>query len=101
MEQYIDKAALVAEIKNFIERAEAERVLYPKTILAAKNYLLIEDYKKLLSKIDTLEAKEVKDSNDALIEKTCEYLGPILTEYAGFYVGGEILQRVKNYMKGE
>lgn len=55
----IDKSALVAEIERFIERAKAERVLYPKTILSAKNYLLIEDYKKLLSFIDTLEVKEV------------------------------------------
>lgn len=55
----IDKNAVVAEIERLIERAKAERVLYPKTILAAKNYLLIEDYKKLLSFLDTLEAKEV------------------------------------------
>ena len=54
----IDKDALVAEIERFIERAKAERVLYPKTILAAKNYLLIEDYKKLLSFLDTLEVKD-------------------------------------------
>lgn len=61
MAHLIDKSALVAEIKNLIERAEAERVLYPKTIKAAKNYLLIEDYKKLLSIIDTLEVKEVNE----------------------------------------
>lgn len=57
--ELIDKSAVVAEIKNLIERAEAERVLHPKTILAAKNYLLIEDYKKLLSIIDTFEVKGV------------------------------------------
>ena len=55
----IDKDALVAEIEKFIERSKAERVLHPKTILAAKHYLLIEDYGKLLSFIDTLEVKEV------------------------------------------
>ncbi len=38
---------------------------------------------------------------DAFIEKASEYLEPILTEYAGFYVGGDILQHFKNYMKGE
>ena len=37
---------------------------------------------------------------DAFIEKACEYLEPILTEYAGFYVGGDILQHFKKYMKG-
>ena len=59
MAQYIDKYALLAEIEKLIERAKAERVLYPKTILSAKNYLLIEDYNKLLSFINTLEVKEV------------------------------------------
>ena len=59
MAHLIDKDALVAEVKNLIERAEAERILYPKTILAAKNYLLIEDYKKLLAIIDTLEVKDI------------------------------------------
>ena len=38
---------------------------------------------------------------DAFIEKTLEYLEPILTEYAGFYVGGDILQNFKKYMKGD
>lgn len=38
---------------------------------------------------------------DALIEKALEYLEPILTEYAGFYIGGEILQCFKTYMKEE
>lgn len=57
--ELIDKGAIVAKIDRFIEMAKAERVLYPKTILAAKNYLLIEDYKKLLSFINTLEVKEV------------------------------------------
>lgn len=38
---------------------------------------------------------------DAFIEKASEYLEPILTEYAGYYVGGDILQNFKNYMKGE
>ena len=58
MTQYINKDTLVAEIENLIKKAEAERVLYPQTIKAAKNYLLIEDYKKLLSIIDTLKVKE-------------------------------------------
>lgn len=41
-----------AEIERLIERAKAERVLHPQTILAAKNYLLIEDYKNLISFIN-------------------------------------------------
>ena len=38
---------------------------------------------------------------DAFIEKACEYLEPVLTEYAGYYVGGDILEHFKKYMKGE
>ena len=38
---------------------------------------------------------------DVFIERALEYLEPILTEYAGFYVGGDILQHFKKYMKGE
>lgn len=43
-----------AEIERLIERAKAERVLYPQTILAAKNYLLIEDYNNLISFINQM-----------------------------------------------
>lgn len=38
---------------------------------------------------------------DAFVEKAVEYLDPILTEYAGFYVGGDILQHFTKYMEGE
>lgn len=39
---------------------------------------------------------------DAFIKKVCDYFEPILIEYAGFYVGGEILQHFKDYyMKGK
>jgi hypothetical protein len=73
----IDKSALVAEIEKLIERAKAERVLYPKTLLAAKNYLLIEDYNKLLSFINTLEVKEVLEEpiSDDLEEEIIRYIG--------------------------
>jgi hypothetical protein len=59
MTQYIDKDALVAEIDRLIERAKAERVLYPKTILSAKNLLLLEDYNSLKDFINDLEVKDV------------------------------------------
>lgn len=59
MTQYIDKDALVAEIDRLIEKAKAERVLYPKTILSAKNLLLLEDYDRLKKIIDKIEVKEV------------------------------------------
>lgn len=72
MAHLIDKGPIVEWVEKSIERAKAERVLYPKTILAAKNYLLIEDYNKLLSFIDTLEVKEVdleKELEDWLGER--------------------------------
>lgn len=73
MTQYINKSALVDEIENLIKRAEAERVLCPKTILAAKNYLLIEDYKKLLSIIDTLEVKYIPQGNDTELSEAVRH----------------------------
>lgn len=38
---------------------------------------------------------------DAFIEKACEWLDPVLKNYAGYYVGKDILEGFKNYMKGE
>ena len=100
----IDKSALVAEIEKFIERAKAERVLLPKTILAAKNYLLIEDYNKLLSFIDTLEVKEV-DLENFIKEEFNKYAcvdgyGQLSVSYnmAEFY---GMIKRLTKAQKGE
>ena len=38
---------------------------------------------------------------DVFIEKACEWLEPVLKNYAGYYVGKDILEDFKNYMKGE
>lgn len=38
---------------------------------------------------------------DAFIEKACEWLEPVLKNYAGYYVGEDILGDFKKYMKGE
>ena len=56
--RYIDAYKLIAEIERLKERAQAERVLHPKTILAAKDYLLIQDYDKLLSFITSLQQEQ-------------------------------------------
>lgn len=87
MAHLIDKDPIVAEIEKYIERAKAERVLYPKTILAAKNYLLIEDYNKLLSFVNTLEVKDV-DLEKELIEWHKEHFKKdgTFTEKSGFYL---------------
>lgn len=55
---YIPKDKLIAEIERLKARAEAERILHPKTILAAKDYLLIKDYDSLLSFIDSLQQEQ-------------------------------------------
>lgn len=38
---------------------------------------------------------------DAFIKKAYEYLEPILTEYAGFYVGDDVLEHFVKYMEGD
>ena len=58
--KYIDAEKLIAEIERLKERAQAERVLYPKTILAAKDYLLIQDYDNLLSFITSLQQEQLE-----------------------------------------
>lgn len=74
MAQYINKDTLITKIENLIKRAEAERVLYPQTIKAAKNLLLIEDYKKLLSIIDTFEVEIGVDLGDSKGDKSVKYI---------------------------
>ena len=38
---------------------------------------------------------------DAFIEKACEWLEPVLKNYAGYYVGEDNLRDFKKYMKGK
>lgn len=57
------------------------------------------DYTKLNKRSYEEEVEYTR--TDAFIEKACEYLEPILTEYAGFYVGGDVLEHFMKYMKGE
>ena len=38
---------------------------------------------------------------DAFIEKACEWLEPVLKNYAGYYVGTDTLGDFRKYMKGE
>ena len=58
--KYIPADKLIAEIERLKEKAQAERVLYPQTILSAKNYLLIKDYDTLLSIITSLQQEQPK-----------------------------------------
>lgn len=70
-----DKELIKQEIEKLMERAQAERVLHPKTILGAKNLLLIEDYNKLLQFIDSLPEEfasiEENDCTTCINDKGC------------------------------
>ena len=56
--KYIDAEKLITKIERLKEKAQAERVLHPQTILSAKNYLLIKDYDALLSFITSLQQEQ-------------------------------------------
>ena len=38
---------------------------------------------------------------DVFIEKACEWLEPVLKNYAGYYAGKDTLEDFRKYMKGE
>ena len=52
-------------------------------------------------------SKKREDANieytrtDAFIEKACEWLEPVLKNYAGYYAGADTLGDFRKYMKGE
>ena len=58
-----------AEIERRKAKAEAERVLYPKTILSANNFLLINEYVELLSFLDTLESEKLMDGLEEEVKR--------------------------------
>jgi hypothetical protein len=56
--------------------------------------------------LDIYSTKESSDDieytrTDTFIEKACEWLEPVLKNYAGYYVGEDILRDFKKYIKGE
>lgn len=67
--KYIPADKLKAEIERLKERAQAERVLHPKTILAVKNFLLIQDYDSLLSIIASLQQEQPEVDLEKEIDK--------------------------------
>ena len=38
---------------------------------------------------------------DSFIENACEWLEPVLKNYAGYYAGKDTLEDFRKYMKGE
>ena len=75
MSKYIDAEKLITEIERLKERAQAERVLYPKTILSAKDYLLIQDYNSLLQFITSLQQEQPEVDLEKEIVSICETYG--------------------------
>lgn len=60
MTQYIDKAAVVAEIKKLMDEIYAGR---PFDSLSSEQQTALEYVKNMMSSIDTLEVKEMDVSN--------------------------------------
>ena len=77
------------------------------TIMKAPEKIYLSDFTDITEAVFYVKQDNTKETDieytrtDTFIEKASEYLEPILTEYAGFYVGADILQHFKNYMKGE
>lgn len=51
--------------------------------------------------VKPLEGDTVYVREDAFIEKACDWLEPILKNYAGYYAGTDILGDFRKYMEGE
>jgi len=104
MTQLIDKSALVAEIENW-ENIYKKCPTHNSYEEGLKEGRLI-GYKDALHKINTLEVKEV-DSNDAFIEKACQFLKSYRqdtydgTGYIAGIVNDKTIEDLKTYMKGE
>lgn len=106
MKQYIDKAAVVAEIERRLEalaNTSAGDNREFAAIIGAQQYKLI----KLAQYINTLEVKEI-DSIDSFIEKACKGIEHLLSGYIirNFHFGDSyemdtLIDDFKNYMKGE
>ena len=79
--KYIDAEKLIAEIERLKERAQAERVLHPQTILSAKNYLLIQDYNSLLKFITSLQQEQSEVELSADIEMEWDSFNKHVAEY--------------------
>jgi hypothetical protein len=80
----IDKDAVLAEIENRIR--------------ACGNCYILDELTSLHRTFDSIEVKEMENSNDAFIEKACEWLENNLQGI----VGGSIhIEDFRKYMEGE
>lgn len=69
----------------------------PDSIYIFDNPIL--DFTKLSVRQSDNDIEYVR--TDALIEKACVWLEPILKDLAGYYSGADLLNDFKNYMKGD
>ena len=106
MTQYIDKSALVAEMKGliranelYLSESETDEIRFQK----AGAYSILND---LLHFLDTLEVKEV-GYIDTFIEKACEWIKENLLKHTYVYEGeagigmAVFLEEFKQAMEGE
>ena len=77
MIQYIDKSEIVSWIKRKIILLENNS---DGIISMLASGMFVNEYKDLLSFLDTLEVKEI-NSTDAFIEKACDWLEDHIYEY--------------------
>lgn len=71
MEQYINKAALVAEIKKLIDKIYAGR---PFDSLSSEQQTALWYVKSIMSSVNTLEVKEVDLVIHTIITECCDWL---------------------------
>lgn len=99
MAQYIDKAALVAELDR-LYNLEYDGI---SNLSCGKKIML----KHILLFLNTLEMKEEVTTTDAFIEKACEFLKSYRQDtcdglgYMAGIVNDETIENFKKYMKGE
>ena len=92
MTQYIDKAALIAEI----ERMKVDAIQFP-----FEEYGTVGTCNKLLSFLDTLEVKEI-NSTDAFIRKARKYFYKELPNFRSFMESGtSFIKNFESFIRGE
>lgn len=98
MTQYIDKSALVAEIKRQILAIDnTPKITDTQISVLSGNKVTLT---KLLSFIDTLEVKDV-DSTESFIEKAWDWIENNLLSSNQQDKSRLYFEQFKNYMKGE
>ena len=99
MTQYIDKAALIAELDRLydLEYDDMSNLSFGKKLIL----------RHILLFLNTLEVKEEVTTTDAFVEKACEFLKSYRQDtcdglgYIAGIINDETIEDFKKYMKGE